>query len=166
MMGKIPPQIADQVVCYLGLFRSLGATPPRALAWNRAAKLLAELASPIADASVTRHGRLWPAPLEYWSAALEDVLAARDRLTLPLRSHGYLYQVVVAIAAKAEGRRESTSIAQARGATPIGYQGTPQIPPSSTTSTLPSSAMPRSVPSPEFLALVEERRKRGEWREE
>ena len=44
--------------------------------------------------------------MEAWREALEQVLANRDKLQLPLKGHGYLFEVVAGIASKAQGRNE------------------------------------------------------------
>lgn len=100
---KLPAPLGDRLVRYLGLFRPA----KRALSPDRAARILTELLEPIAEARVERNGRSWPAPLDYWSSALDDVLARRDSLQLPLKSHGYLLEIVAGIANKAEGRAET-----------------------------------------------------------
>jgi hypothetical protein len=77
-----------------------------------------ELIAPIEAASLERNGRLWPAPREAWLAALDQVLDSRERLTLPLKSHGYLYEVVVGMVAKGEGRAEQRREEAARSGRP------------------------------------------------
>jgi len=99
---KLPAPLGDLMLRYMGLFRPLN----RALSWDRAARLLGELQEPIHAAQLTRNGRVWPAPLETWRIALEQMLDKRDTLTLPLKSHGYLFEIVAGLAAKAEGAGE------------------------------------------------------------
>ena len=99
---KLPAPLGDLTLRYLALFRP----DKRALSWDRAARLLSELLAPIQAAQVERHGRTWAAPLELWRQGLEQVLEARERLTLPLKSHGYLLEIVAALASKSEGARE------------------------------------------------------------
>lgn len=113
---SMPPEIAKRLMLYL----SLHASPKRgALPWDRAEKLLAELAEHILAARVTRHGRTWAAPLPYWAAALDQILDQRETLRLPLKGHGYLYEIVAATAQRAEGRGERQQIDRARGVTPM-----------------------------------------------
>lgn len=100
---KLPAPLGDALVRYIGLFRPA----KRALSPDRAARLLTELLDPIASARIERDGRTWVAPLAIWSEALETMLASRDRLVLPLKSHGYLHEIVVSLANKAEGRVET-----------------------------------------------------------
>ncbi|MBI1397034.1 MAG: hypothetical protein GC151_13745 [Betaproteobacteria bacterium] len=100
---KLPAPLGDRLVRYVGLFRPR----QRALSPDRAARILLELLEPISEARVERNGRSWPAPFEYWSSALDDMLSRRDTLQLPLKSHGYLFEIVAGIANKAEGRAET-----------------------------------------------------------
>src|SRR3569832_1191611 len=86
---KFPAPLGDLILRYMGLFRPLN----RAQRKDRAARLLAELLEPIHAAQLNRNGREWPAPPETWRIALEQMLDKRDTLTLPLKSHGYLFEV-------------------------------------------------------------------------
>ncbi|WP_153116051.1 hypothetical protein [Rhodocyclus tenuis] len=88
---------------YIGLF----APGKREMGLDRVATILAELADLIGSGRVERHGRQWPAPLDAWQTGMESMLANRERLTLPLRSHGYLMQIVVSAAERAEGAAEA-----------------------------------------------------------
>lgn len=107
---QMPAPLASLWAQYLGLFRSKG----RALAHDRADRLMAELL-PLLDAgTVVRNGNTRAAPLELWRAALEQMVELRnaDKLQLPLKSHGYLLEIVFAAAergaAKAERQVEET----------------------------------------------------------
>lgn len=101
---SLPGSLGPSLLRYLSLFRPAH----RALGWDRALKLLQELEAPIRQATLQRHGRPWAAPLALWQAALDQVLAARDegRLKLPLKSHGYLYEIVVGLSGRGEARAE------------------------------------------------------------
>lgn len=132
---SLPSSLGPSLLRYLSLFRpaprpGAGERMQRGLAWDRALKLLKELEAPIRSATLQRHGRPWSAPLPLWEAALEQVLAARDegRLALPLKSHGYLYEIVVAIASKAEARAEAEREQQMRY--PYARAHAPDAPPS------------------------------------
>lgn len=99
----LPAPLADRVLRYLALFRPA----QRALSWDRAAKLLQELLGAVKAGHVERKGRSWAAPLELWQAALDQMLAGREQLTLPLKSHGYLFEVVAGLSSRAEARGEA-----------------------------------------------------------
>lgn len=100
---KMPAPLGDLILRYIGLFRPA----KRALSWAHAAKLLTELLGPIQAGRVERNGRTWAAPAEAWKAAIEQMLAQRDRLTLPLKTHGYLFEIIAGQANKAEAQAES-----------------------------------------------------------
>jgi hypothetical protein len=91
------------LVQYLGLFRPA----KRQLTMDRVASILKELAPDIKAAQITRHGRVWAVPLDDWKWALEEIVAKKTNLTLPLKSHGYLYQMLVAATDKVEARQET-----------------------------------------------------------
>lgn len=87
---------------YVGLF----APGKRELSFDRVAAILGELAGLIGSGRVERHGRSWPAPVDAWVDGMAQMLASRDRLALPLKSHGYLVAIVVGAAERAEGSAE------------------------------------------------------------
>ena len=105
------------LVRYIALFRPA----KRRLSLARTVALFDELLPDLQRQAITRKGRDWAAPLPLWRAAIEQMLAARDKgtLTLPLASHGYLLEVMVGHADKAEGMaeraRESDRAAAGRG---------------------------------------------------
>ncbi len=99
---KLPAPLAKQVIAYIGLFRPL----KRGLTWDRIEKLLNELMEPINSAQLTRNGLTVPAPVDYWKEALDQMLMKRSKLTLPLKSHGYLFEIIFNMANKAAGARE------------------------------------------------------------
>lgn len=96
------PALGDRAIRYLGLFRPAGG---RGLTWDRAARLLDELNAAIAAGQIERYGQLWPAPLDYWKSALDQMLDNRPALVLPLKTHGYLYEVVAGYSRKASDAR-------------------------------------------------------------
>lgn len=106
----------DLLLGYIKLF-----TPPkRALSNLRMVKLLEELLPMIRAASIERNGRLWSAPHEYWRMALGEMIDKRDKLTLPLKSHGYLLTIIEGYSNKAEAKQEVQAEARKGGYTPVG----------------------------------------------
>lgn len=99
---QLPAPLGERILKYIGLFRPA----QRSLSWDRVVKLLGELLAPIAECKVERSGRTWSAPLDYWGSALDEILARRDALTLPLKSHGYLFEIVAGYSNKAEASAE------------------------------------------------------------
>lgn len=104
LAAKMPPALERSVFTYLGLFQP----PKRVLTWKRTRKLLAELVDAIATGQVERHGRPWAAPHAAWQAAFDQMTEQRDKLTLPLKSHGYLFEIVAGGANRAEAVAEES----------------------------------------------------------
>lgn len=112
----IPAPLGKLLVQYLGLFRPA----QRQLSFDRVASLLGELLPMIADAKIERGGRIWSAPHDYWAMALTEMIAKRDNLTLPLKSHGYLLAIIEGYGLKAEGKAEANTEAQRGHRTAVG----------------------------------------------
>ncbi|MDO8414159.1 MAG: hypothetical protein Q7S51_10270 [Gallionellaceae bacterium] len=110
---KFPAPLGNLLVQYLALFRP--AT--RQLSFDRVSNLLNELLPMIEAGKVTRSGRIWSAPQDYWKLALEDMLTKRDKLTLPLKGHGYLLAIIEGYGNKAEARQEAQTEARRGGRT-------------------------------------------------
>ena len=87
------------LVRYLALFRPA----KRRLTWPRVAALLGELLPLIKAERIERDGGVFDAPLAAWASGIEKTLQARDAGTLrtPLKSHGYLFEIVIAETARA-----------------------------------------------------------------
>lgn len=110
--------VGKRLIRYLALFRPA----QRQLSWDRTANLLGELLDLIGAARIERHGRVWAAPADTWIVAIDEILARRDegKLTLPLKSHGYLLEIIAGQAGKIEAAAENRKEAGARGVTPVG----------------------------------------------
>lgn len=115
LQRHLQPPLGHALVRYVALFRPA----KRRLQMTRMVSLLEELLPDIERGAIARKGRDWPAPLPLWQAALDQVQAARDKgtLTLPLTSHGYLYEILCALSDKAEASAEREAEAQLRGRT-------------------------------------------------
>lgn len=89
---ELDAEIGKAAIRYIGLFRPAKSQ----LSWVRSAKLLNELLPSIKAESVERDGVSYPAPAAAWIHGFNETLAARDagRLKTPLKSHGYLYEIV------------------------------------------------------------------------
>jgi hypothetical protein len=103
---------------YVGLF----APTKTQMSHSRLAGLVNELAPMIRAAKIEHNGRTWPCPIDYWRQGFEYMLAQRDlgRLILPLKSHGYLFEVLVGLSDKAESRVESHTERQRQGHAGLG----------------------------------------------
>ena len=106
--------IRDAVVRYMRLFNP----PGRRARSVKTLRLLTELEQPIRDNRVSRRGTDYVAAPELWREAMEDIVERARQpgstLTLPLKSHGYLFEVVAGkceqAAAQAEKRSEQGGI--------------------------------------------------------
>ncbi|MEJ1353130.1 MAG: hypothetical protein RPU39_00375 [Candidatus Sedimenticola sp. (ex Thyasira tokunagai)] len=99
---RLPSPLALQVQTYIGLFRP----PTRGHSMDRVDRLLQELLEPIEAGRIRRKGRDWPAPIEVWKYALDQVIEKRDTLRLPLKDHNYLFEVVAGQSNRLEGDAE------------------------------------------------------------
>ena len=101
---QVSMPLGSALVRYLALFRP--AT--RELTMPRVATLTHALLPFIQAGSIPRKGRDWPVAIEDWVQAIELALLARDagKLTLPLSTHGYLFEVLCSIADRAERSQE------------------------------------------------------------
>lgn len=100
---QIPAPLGKLLIQYVGLFRPA----QRQLSMDRVASLLGELLGMMESAQIERNGRIYAAPFDYWQSALETMLAGRDKLTLPLKSHGYLLEIIASAADKTAARQEA-----------------------------------------------------------
>ena len=85
-------ELGKAAIRYIGLFRPAKSQ----LSWARTAKLLNELMPMIKAQEAARDGVCFPAPAEAWIHGFNETVNARDqgRLKLPLKSHGYLLEIV------------------------------------------------------------------------
>ena len=84
--------LGSALIKYLALFRP----ETRELTMDRVAKLLGELLPDLQTQRISRNGVVFEAPAEAWLWAIDQALQARDsgRLKLPLKTHGWLYEVI------------------------------------------------------------------------
>jgi len=103
---------------YIGLF----APAKSRMAYSRLAALIGEITPAMRIAEITRNGRTWPAPLAYWQSAFETVLNAAHQggLSLPLKSHGYLLEVIARMSSKGEAHAETLREQQRAGHAGVG----------------------------------------------
>ena len=137
----IPAPLGKLLVQYLALFRPA----QRQLSFDRVANLLNELLPMIAAAKIERNGRIWSAPQDYWKMAVEEMLGKRDKLTLPLKGHGYLLTIIEGYSNKAEAKAEAQTEARKGGHTPVGGSRQPPSPPPPERRGGKRSAMPQEI---------------------
>jgi hypothetical protein len=93
-------------------------SPPKTrLTIAKQVKLILQLLPDLERQAITHKGRDWTAPLQAWSAAIEQMEAARaaGRLELPLSGHGYLYAMLAGMADKREAAGERQRESERRG---------------------------------------------------
>ena len=89
---EMDAELGKAAIRYVGLFRPAKSQ----LSWSRTAKLLNELLPMMKAQTAVRDGVSSPAPAEAWLHGFNETVNARDqgRLKLPLKSHGYLLEIV------------------------------------------------------------------------
>lgn len=89
---RLSSTLGSAMVRYLALFRP----DARELTMERVGKLLNEILPDIQAGRISRNGQVFEAPNEAWIWAVDQALAAREqgRLKTPLKSHGWLYEVI------------------------------------------------------------------------
>jgi hypothetical protein len=87
---------------YLKLF----APAKNRLTWPRARKLMEELQALAQVDFINRRGRAWPVTRAMWVEAMEQMLGKREDLNLPLKSNGYLLEILAGMADKTEAQAE------------------------------------------------------------
>ena len=89
---EMDAEMGKAAIRYVGLFRPAKSQ----LSWARTAKLLNELMLMIKAQEAVRDGVSSPAPAEAWLHGFNETVNARDqgRLKLPLKSQGYLLEIV------------------------------------------------------------------------
>lgn len=105
LLAGMAPELGRAVIGYLGLFKPAKT----ALRLPRAVKIVEELQALVEPGTVCndeRSGVRRPASPATWAAGIEQMLAQRPALTLPLANHNYLRAVVFGLADKADAARE------------------------------------------------------------
>lgn len=83
-------ELGEALICYLGLFRPAKSS----LTFDRVATLLGELTPMIQAGKIKRDGVECAAPVEAWIYAINQMMANRQALKLPMKSHGYLLEII------------------------------------------------------------------------
>lgn len=105
LLAEFEPALGRATIGYLALFKPAKT----ALRIARAAKLVGELQQLVAAGAVCkdeRGGVRRPASPATWAAGIEQMLAQRASLSLPLDGHNYLRAVVFGLADKADAVAE------------------------------------------------------------
>lgn len=83
-------ELGRVLIGYLGLFRPAKSS----LTFERVATILNELSPMIISGKIQRDGREFSAPPEAWIYGINQMLASRQTLKLPMKSHGYLLEII------------------------------------------------------------------------
>lgn len=102
---QMPAPLGKLLMQYVSLFKPA----QRALSMDRLAKILGELLPMITDAQVSKKGRVYAAPQDYWVQGISNMVANRAALILPLGGHGYLISIIAGYSEKNEARAERQS---------------------------------------------------------
>lgn len=145
-LATVSVPMGARVLQYLQLFQ-----PPRQrLTAAKKIKLLLQLLPDLERRAITHKGRDWPAPLDAWAAAIDQMLEARSagRLELPMKGHAYLYAILAGMAntheARAEDAREAERKAGPRQARQHGPASVLDVVPA----LVPLAARPAPAPTP------------------
>lgn len=91
-LSKIGDETTRLAVTYVGLFRPNKSS----LNFERMAKLLEEIRVAMDEGFIERDGKRFEAPRAAWIHGFRTLIERRDigGLRLPLKGHGYLYEVI------------------------------------------------------------------------
>lgn len=117
----LPHPINKPLLTYLGLFRPA----KRSLTWDRVEKLLSDLLEPIETGKLMRNGRTFVVTIEVWQAALDTLLAKRETLRLPMKTHGLLFEIAAGLADKCAAKHERETEQARRQRPRTGVQNQP-----------------------------------------
>lgn len=103
-VATLPYPLPKVTLPYLGLFRP----DKRALSWDKAGKIVAELTKQTAPGHVQVQGKVArPCPPRIWAAAMEQMVERRDAIRRPLPNHNYLKQVAWQLADEEDASGEN-----------------------------------------------------------
>lgn len=115
-VAQVGGEIGRLAVQYVALFRPAN----NSLSMGRMAKLLNDILPDIQSQSIHRDRIAYPAPPEAWIYGFREMLAKRNSgsLKLPLKSHGYLYEIIAGW--QGQGSRSPEDPANAPSPLPVG----------------------------------------------
>lgn len=103
LVAGLEPRVAKPLIQYLALFRP----EKTGMRWSRMFALAEELLPMIREARVRRNGTVYAVPMDAWAAALGMLADRPKNLVLPLKSHGYLLEILANQAEKTAARSET-----------------------------------------------------------
>ncbi len=113
---SVTGDLQHPLVKYLAMFRS----DSRDLTFERTAKLISEIAPDITAKQIKRGHHTYPAPRAAWIWAINIMLERREqgKLQLPLKNHGYLYEVITSYKPENAPVKESTQRSESSATRP------------------------------------------------
>lgn len=115
LVAGLDARVGKALIGYLALFRP----EKTGLRWSRMLTLTQELVPMIREARVQRNGVTYAVPIEAWASALGMLADRPPGLRLPLKSHGYLLEILVSQAEKVAAKAEAQTEARKRDAARI-----------------------------------------------
>lgn len=102
---SLPDPIPKVMLNYLSLFRP----GRRALSWKKVLRLSREIATLAAAGHIQVQGKVArPCTPRHWHAGMEQMAERRQSLSLPLKNHNYLRQIVWQLADQEDAANERT----------------------------------------------------------
>jgi hypothetical protein len=111
-LASVSIPLGSRVLAYCSLF-----TPPKTrLTVPKQVRLILQLLPDLERQAISHRSRDWAAPMVCWAQAIDQMLAARDagRLDLPMKTHAYLYSILMGLADKLEAGAEVEALAASR----------------------------------------------------
>lgn len=111
MMADLPSALIRPLLAYLRLFKPV----KQSLRWSRMVTILKELTPMITRAQVKRNGIDYAAPIDLWVSTINALVNNPPKtLKLPLKTNGYLLEIVAATVDKALAKTERSTEGQRR----------------------------------------------------
>lgn len=109
-------EVAMPIGAHLLQYTRLFSPPKTRLTQRKQVRLMLQLLPDLKRGAITHRGRDWAVPLAIWAQGINHMLASRDagKLDLPMKSHAYLYTILVSLADKVEAGAEAQREADAR----------------------------------------------------
>jgi hypothetical protein len=109
---QLPAPLGKLIIQYLTLFRPA----QRQLTLERVASILGELLPMIESGKIKRDGKEHAIAQPVWAAGLQEIMDKHKQkpLTTPLKSHGYLLEILINKANSAEAKMEARREEQRR----------------------------------------------------
>lgn len=112
LLSQLPAGLPAQTLRYMALFRP----PHRGLTWDRAQRLAGEVLDMVRAEQVEWKGKTYTVKPDAFRHAMESLQNQRERLTLPMQSHGYLRSMLAAHAPRLAAAEEAAAEAGKRAA--------------------------------------------------